>query len=129
MQEKLGDGVAEAPDPIVLTVPYSGRLCLSPEPADGLLGVIGLPDEAGDDVKLWTTVLESTGYPFLNQAAEQALQDLHQKQDSDGSGLEVNTLYQVTVQVEYDSQSCISREALLQSRTAGSEEPEVVPEE
>lgn len=128
VQEKLGDGVAEAPEPIVLTVPYSGRLCLAPEPADGLLGVVGLPDEASDSVKLWTTVLKSTGYPFLNQAAEQALQDL-QQQDTDSSGLDVNTLYQVTVQVEYDSQSCISREALLQSRTAASEEPEVVPEE
>ncbi|MBW4482622.1 MAG: hypothetical protein KME14_08770 [Tildeniella torsiva UHER 1998/13D] len=128
VKEKLGDGVAEAPEPIVLTVPYSGRLCLSPEPADGLLGVVGLPDEASDSVKLWTTVLKSTGYPFLNQAAEQALQDL-QQQETDNSGLDVNTLYQVTVQVEYDSQSCISREALLQSRTAASEEPEAVPEE
>ncbi|MEA5447172.1 hypothetical protein VB780_01230 [Leptolyngbya sp. CCNP1308] len=129
IQEKLGDGVAEAPEPIVLTVPYSGRLCLSPEPADGLLGVVGLPDEASDGVKLWTTVLKSTGYPFLNQAAEQALQNLQQQQEPDGSGLETNTLYQVTVQVEYDSQSCISREALLQSRTAESDESDVVPEE
>jgi hypothetical protein len=128
VKDKLGDGVTEAPEPIVLTVPYSGRLCLSPEPADGLLGVVGLPDEASDNVKLWTTVLKSTGYPFLNQAAEQALQDL-QQQDTDSSGLDVNTLYQVTVEVEYDSQSCISREALLQSRTAAPEEPQAAPEE
>ncbi|MBD2108055.1 hypothetical protein [Nodosilinea sp. FACHB-13] len=122
VQEKLGDTVTEASDPIVLKVPYSGRLCLSPEPADALLGVVGLPGETSDSLELWTTVLKSTGYPFLNQAAEQALQDL-QKQNADGSALAVNTLYQVTVEIEYDDQNCISREALLQSRTAASEEP------
>ncbi|MBD2114696.1 MULTISPECIES: hypothetical protein [Cyanophyceae] len=122
VQEKLGDTVTEASDPIVLKVPYSGRLCLSPEPADALLGVVGLPGETSDSLELWTTVLKSTGYPFLNQAAEQALQDL-QKQNADDSALAVNTLYQVTVEIEYDDQNCISREALLQSRTAASEEP------
>jgi hypothetical protein len=117
VQEKLGDAVAEASEPIVLKIPYSGRLCLSPEPAAGLLGVVGLPGENGDSLELWTTVLKSTGYPFLNQAAEQALQDL-QQQDVGDSALAVNTLYQVTVEVEYDDQNCISREELLQSRTA-----------
>jgi hypothetical protein len=121
VQEKLGDAVTEASEPIVLKVPYSGRLCLSPEPADGLLGVVGLPDETSDSLELWTTVLKSTGYPFLNQAAEQALQDL-QQQNTDDSALAANTLYQVTVEIEYDDQNCISREALLQSRTAASEE-------
>ncbi|MBD1917510.1 MULTISPECIES: hypothetical protein [Cyanophyceae] len=121
VQEKLGDGVTEASDPIVLKVPYSGRLCLSPEPADGLLGVVGLPGETSDSVELWTTVLKSTGYPFLNQAAEQAIQNL-QQQSTDDSALAVNTSYQVTVEVEYDDQNCISREALLQSRTGASEE-------
>lgn len=122
VQEKLGDAVTEASEPIVLKVPYSGRLCLSPEPADGLLGVVGLPGETSDSLELWTTVLKSTGYPFLNQAAEQALQDL-QQQDTDDSVLAANTLYQVNVEIEYDDQNCISREALLQSRTAASEEP------
>ncbi|OKH50088.1 hypothetical protein NIES30_05140 [Phormidium tenue NIES-30] len=121
VQEKLGDGVAEVAEPIVLKVPYSGRLCLSPEPADGLLGVVGLPGETSDSLELWTTVLKSTGYPFLNQAAEQALQNLQQQSDNDT--LAANTLYQVTVEVEYDDQNCISREALLQSRTGASEEP------
>lgn len=121
VQEKLGDGVTEADEPIVLKVPYSGRLCLSPEPADGLLGVVGLPGETSDSLELWTTVLKSTGYPFLNQAAEQALQNLQQQSDNDT--LAANTLYQVTVEVEYDDQNCISREALLQSRTGASEEP------
>ncbi len=122
VQEKLGDAVAEAPEPIVLKVPYSGRLCLSPEPANGLLGVVSLPGETSTSLELWTTVLKSTGYPFLNQAAEQVLQNL-QQQSANDSALAVNTLYQVTVEVEYDDQNCISREALLQSRTGASEEP------
>lgn len=122
VREKLGDAVTEAAEPIVLKVPYSGRLCLSPEPADGMLGVVGLPGESGDNFKLWTTVLKSTGYPFLNQAAEQALQDL-QQQNTNDSALAANTLYQVVVEVEYDDQNCMSREALLQSRTGASEDP------
>lgn len=123
IREKLGDTVAEAPDPLVLQVPYSGRLCLSPEPSDGLLGVVGLPNEESDGLELWTTVLKSTGYPFLNQAAEQALQNL-QQQNTDDSALEANTQYQVVVKINYDSQSCITREALLQSRTTEAENPD-----
>lgn len=128
VQEKLGDGGAEAPEPIVLTVPYSGRLCLSPEPTEGLLGVVGLPNEESDRLELWTTVLKSTGYPFLNQAAEQALQNL-QQQNTDDSALEANTRYQVVVEIDYDSQSCITREALLQSRTTEAEDSDTPTEE
>jgi hypothetical protein len=60
----------------------------------------------------------------LNQAAEQALRGLEQQaREEDGEGgLEPNTLYQVVVNVEYDSETCVSRDALLQSRTA--EEPD-----
>ena len=125
VQEKLGDNVAQAPEPIKIQVPYSGRLCLNPAPTEGLLGVIGLPDDqTSSGLKLWTTVLKSTGYPFLNQAAEQALRGLEQQaREEDGEGgLEPNTLYQVVVNVEYDSETCVSRDALLQSRTA--EEPD-----
>lgn len=116
VKEKLGDTLAEAPEPITLQVPYSGRLCLSPEPTDGLLGLVALPDEEIEGLKLWTSVLKSTGYPFLNQAAEQALQGLQQEDDGESETLEPNLLYQVVVDIEYDSESCISREALLQSR-------------
>ncbi|MFQ4139104.1 hypothetical protein PGN35_022605 [Nodosilinea sp. PGN35] len=128
VQEKLGNAIAEAPEPLELKVPYSGRLCLSPEPTDGLLGVIGLPSEDSDRLQLWTTVLKSTGYPFLNQAAEQALQNLSQPSEN-GNGLEVNTQYQVIVEIDYDSQSCITREALLQSRTTDLEDADAPADE
>jgi len=118
VKDKLGDSVVEAPEPITLQVPYSGRLCLSPEPEEGLLGLVGLPDETNEGLTLWTSVLKSTGYPFLNQAAQQALQGIGQQTDAEDSTLEPNTLYQVVVKVEYDSKTCLSREALLQSRRA-----------
>ena len=117
VKAKLGDTVTEASDALTIEVPYSGRLCLEPEPTDGLVGLVGVPDEASD-LKLWTTVLKSTGYPFLNQAALQALQNLQQQADAEGNPLTANTLYEVVIEVDYDSQTCISREALLQSRTA-----------
>ncbi|MBE9136735.1 hypothetical protein IQ254_05875 [Nodosilinea sp. LEGE 07088] len=133
VQEELGDNLAQAPEPITLKVPYNGRLCLSPEPTDGLLGLIGLPDDETDGLKLWTAVLKSTGYPFLNQAAGQALQELAQpvepQADNESGTLEPNTLYQVVLEVEYDSQSCITREALLQSRTADHDDPNEAPAE
>ncbi|MGG6240254.1 hypothetical protein ACQ4N7_16650 [Nodosilinea sp. AN01ver1] len=123
VKERLGDTVAEAPEPLTIEVPYSGRLCLEPEPTDGLIGVVGVPDEA-DGIKLWTAVLKSTGYPFLNQAAEQALQDLQQQAGEENeSPIDINTRYEVVVEVEYNSQNCLSREALLQSRTAEPEQP------
>ncbi|MBE9157552.1 hypothetical protein IQ265_12055 [Nodosilinea sp. LEGE 06152] len=123
VKDKLGDSVAEAPEPLTIEVPYSGRLCLEPEPTDGLLGVVGIPDEA-DGLKLWTTVLKSTGYPFLNQAAEQALQDLQQRAGAeDEKPIAINTRYEVVVEVDYNNQDCISREALLQSRTAEPAQP------
>lgn len=118
VEAKLGDTVAEAPEPITLEVPYSGRLCLDPQPTDGLLGVVGVPGEE-NGLKLWTAVLKSTGYPFLNQAAEQALQDLQQQATTDDeSPIAINTRYEVVVEIDYNSQDCISHEALLQSRTA-----------
>lgn len=136
VKDKLGDGVVEAPEPITLQVPYSGRLCLSPEPTEGLLGLVAVPAETADETAdetnpgstLWTSVLKSTGYPFLNQAAEQVIQGMNQQADADGNTLEPNTLYQVIVKVEYDSETCVSREALLQSRTAASEEANPQPE-
>lgn len=129
VKAKLGDAVAESPDSLSIEVPYSGRLCLNPEPTDGLLGVVGVPDEA-TGLKLWTTVLKSTGYPFLNEAAKQALQDLQQQEDAEeGNALDANTLYQVVVDINYNSQDCISREELLRSRVDEPEEAKPSPEQ
>ncbi len=123
VKEKLGDSVVQAENPITLEVPYTGRLCLAPEPTEGLLGVVGVPSETGDTLVPWTNVLKSTGYPFLNQLAEQAVRDIGQG-EADGGGLEPNTLYQVVIQIDYDSETCITREALLQSRVAEEDESE-----
>ncbi|WP_156119895.1 hypothetical protein [Leptolyngbya sp. KIOST-1] len=120
VRSKLGDTVAEAPAPLTIEVPYTGRLCLAPEPSNGLIGMVGVPDET-EGLKLWTTVLKSTGYPFLNQAAEQALQDFQQRANRENNSLASNTLYQVVVEINYNSQNCLSREALLQSRTTESD--------
>jgi hypothetical protein len=128
VREKLGGDVAEVEEPIVLPVTTPGRVCLSPEPTDGLLGLVGVPNEAGDGLELFTAVLRSTGYPLLNQRAEQALRGLEQLTDAGEGGLEPNTLYQVVLEVDYDSQNCIRSEALLRSRTAENDAPNA-PEE
>ncbi|WP_155523582.1 hypothetical protein [Nodosilinea nodulosa] len=117
VKAKLGDSVAEAPNSPTIEVPYSGRLCLNPEPTDGLLGVVGVPDES-TGLNFWTTVLKSTGYPFLNEAAQQAVQELQQQEDTEESPLTANTLYQVVVEIGYDKENCVSRETLLHSRTS-----------
>lgn len=128
LREKLGDDVAEVEEPIVLPVTTPGRICMSPEPTDGLLGLVALPNAAGDGLTLVTSVLKSTGYALLNQRAEQALRGLEQQTADEGGALEPNTLYQVVLDVDYDSQTCISREALLQSRTADSDDSEAPAE-
>lgn len=127
VKDKLGDNIVQAESPITLEVPYSGRLCLSPEPTEGLLGVVGLPNETDNTLTPWTAVLKSTGYPFLNQLAEQAVRDIGQG-EADEAGLEPNTLYQVVVKINYDSETCITREALLQSRVAEDDDDESEPE-
>lgn len=118
LRENLGDDIAEVEEPIVLPVTTPGRICMSPEPTNGLLGLVAVPNEAGDGLTLVTSVLKSTGYTLLNQRAEQALRGLEQQTDEEGGALEPNTLYQVVLDVDYDSETCVSREALLQSRTA-----------
>ncbi len=128
LREKLGDDIAEVEEPIVLPVTTPGRICMSPAPTNGLLGLVALPNEAGDGLTLVTSVLKSTGYTLLNQRAEQALRGLEQQTDEAGGALQPNTLYQVVLDVDYDSQTCISREALLQSRTADSDDAEAPAE-
>lgn len=124
VKETLGADVAEVEEPIILPVTTPGRVCLSPEPTDGLLGLVAVPNEAGDGLELFTSVLKSTGYPLLNQRAEQALRGLEQPTDAEEGSLEPNTLYQVVLDVDYDSQTCVRSEALLRSRMADEQEPE-----
>ena len=128
LREKLGDNIAEVEEPIVLPITTPGRICMSPEPTNGLLGLVAVPNEAGDGLTLVTSVLKSTGYTLLNQRAEQALRGLEQQTDEEGGALQPNTLYQVVLDVDYDSETCVSREALLQSRTADSDDSETPAE-
>ncbi|MBD2258471.1 hypothetical protein [Pseudanabaena sp. FACHB-2040] len=90
-------------------ITYEGRVCLSPEPVDGLIGVLVQPDGTlGDDPAL----LKSTGYRFLNEQAASAIAA------SDFPESAAPVAYEITVKVNYDSESCIDREQILKSRGA-----------
>ena len=123
---RLGEDIPQAEDPITMDIPYTQRICLSPEPSQGLLGMAIVPSDSGNSLELSTTLLKSTGYPFLNQAALQSLQDLANSDDA--SALEPGVLYQVQVNVDYDSENCVSSESLLKSRTAAQEDSESAEE-
>jgi hypothetical protein len=58
-------------------------------------------------------VLKSTGYPFLNQTAQQTLQTQIAEA---GVSLDIGALYQAVVKVNYNPDTCIDRNALLKSR-------------
>ena len=77
-------------------------------------------------------MLKSTGYPFLDQEAVFALNDLQASPDTDKSEgalpvLEPAVLYQVQVNVEYDQDSCIDRETLLEEIKANQEASQGTP--
>jgi hypothetical protein len=126
LEERLPGELETAPDPIEMRLSYVQRLCLDPEPEDALLGLLALPTEEGDELELFPQVLKSTGYPFLDQEAVFALNDLKASSDaSDAEAapppLEPAVLYQVQVNVEYDQDSCIDRESLLEEIKANQE--------
>ena len=60
-----------------------------------------------------TTVLKSTGYPFLNQTAIQSLQALAANSETP---LAPGTIYQAVVTVLYDGENCVDTATLLKSR-------------
>jgi hypothetical protein len=126
LEESLPGDLETAPDPIEMRLSYVQRLCLDPEPEDALLGLLALPTETGGELELFPRVLKSTGYPFLDQEAVFALNDLKASPDTDDSEgtrpvLEPAVLYQVQVDVEYDQDSCIDRESLLEEIKANQE--------
>lgn len=112
MAEELGQPELTVAETFAITIPYEQRICLNPSPSEGLLGLTVLPAEDGT-ATLSTTVLRSTGYPFLNTAAQQALQA--QLVESDVV-LEPGALYRAVVQIDYDPENCVSHETLLKSR-------------
>jgi hypothetical protein len=108
--EQLGEAPALAEDTFSVEVPYDLRICLTPEPTDGLLGFVLLPGEEEGTVDISTTVLKSTGYPFLNQSAAQGLQTLAANSETP---LEVGTLYRAVVKVLYSDDDCVTTDAIL----------------
>jgi len=118
VQEHLGQPVTEVAEPLSVEVPYDLRICLTPEPTDGLLGLVALPGEEANTVDLSTAVLKSTGYAFLNQMAEQTLKAQLVEAELP---IEIGQLYQAVVKVNYDAENCIDRNALLKSRVEESE--------
>ncbi|HIK44419.1 MAG TPA: hypothetical protein IGR64_05965 [Leptolyngbyaceae cyanobacterium M65_K2018_010] len=125
VEERLGPTTA-VEEPLTVEVPYDVRICLNPAPIDGILGVVVLPGEDPNTWKLATQVLKSTGYPFLNQAAEQRLQaQVAEAEDP----LEMGALYRAIVRVNYNAENCISRDSLLKSRGAPPATPGTAPQE
>ncbi|NJL44568.1 MAG: hypothetical protein HC922_00060 [Leptolyngbyaceae cyanobacterium SM2_3_12] len=114
--EELQIELVEIEEPLEVTIPYEQGICLTPEPTDGLLGLVAVPGKEPNTLALSTTLLKSTGYAFLNQAAVQALQSLEEPSETGESALQPGALYQVVVKVDYDSENCISGESLLKSR-------------
>jgi hypothetical protein len=113
VEEQLGQPTIAVNDPLTVEVPYDLRICLNPQPTDGLLGLVALPGEDANTIDLSTTVLKSTGYPFLNQTAQQTLQTQIAEA---GVSLDIGALYQAVVKVNYNPDTCIDRNALLKSR-------------
>ncbi len=134
LEERLPGQLDTASEPIEMQVSYVQRPCLDPTPTDALLGLVALPTEAGDDLQLFPRVLKSTGYPFLDQEVVFSLIDLQDQRESSESEakaesseaeaeaeleaalppLEPAVLYQVQVDVDYDQETCIDRESLLE---------------
>lgn len=108
--DKLGEPPAIAEATFAVEVPYDLRVCLRPEPGDGVLGFVLLPGEDANTLNISTTVLKSTGYPFLNQAAAQSLMDLAANSETP---LAPGTLYQAVVTVLYNDENCIATDTLL----------------
>lgn len=114
VKEVLGETpLTAAPDPLTVDIPYDLRICLTPPPTPGLVGLVKLPAEDSDSPEVSTTTLKSTGYPFLNETALEAIKAQAVAADPP---LSVGTLYQVVVNVNYDAKTCVSAETLLKSR-------------
>jgi len=118
LEERLPGQLDRAEDPIEMQLSYVQRLCLDPEPTNARLGLVALPTADGDNLELFPQVLKSTGYPFLDREATFALNDLKQPPETDAEdappALEPAVMYQVNVNVEYDRETCIDRDSLLE---------------
>ena len=88
-----------------LTLDGSFNLCAANPPMNGEIGVLVAPDGTPSD----PTVLRSTGYGYLNQAAIDTLMN------SEFPETETSVRYPFEVIVNYDAESCRSAEEILET--------------
>ncbi|MBW4481110.1 MAG: energy transducer TonB [Tildeniella torsiva UHER 1998/13D] len=108
--ETEGQGLSDTDIPVLgtklapLQVPYAITACLTPAPAEGLVGVI--VDASGQLVKE-PVLLDSTGYTVLDEKAlELALQ--RSFEPTPGSALPNPQAHWLPIQVEYNGANCRS---------------------
>lgn len=108
--EAEGQGLGDSDMPVLgsklapLQVPYPIAACLTPAPAEGLVGVI--VNASGQLVKE-PVLLDSTGYTVLDEKAlELALQQSFEP--NSGSALPNPQAHWLPIQVEYDGANCRS---------------------
>lgn len=85
-----------------------------------------MPGEDPNAPEISTTLLKSTGYPFLNETALEAVKT---KANAADPPLSVGTLYQVVVNINYDNKTCVSAETLLKPRSSSPAPPETASPE
>ena len=74
--------------------------CLTPTPEKGLVGVVVNPD---GEIATEPAILRSSGYGFLNDIALEKIKDYQDFPDED-----IQKLYTINVEVDYDKDACIS---------------------
>lgn len=103
-QEQAKEPDLDVAKTLEVSIPYDGRVCLSPEPVDGLVGVWVKPDGTlGGD----PTLLKSTGYSLLNEEAASAIASIEFPKG------EAPTAYAFDVKIDYADESCLKPEQIL----------------
>lgn len=82
---------------VSISIDSNFKVCKENPPTDGLVGVVVNPDGTKEEIK----VLKSIGYDVLNRQALEAIEQ------ADFGQLATATQYQVTIEVDYDSDGCV----------------------
>ena len=99
------DTVLTDAEPQEISLNADLRLCADNPPTTGQIGLVVAPDGTLTD----TTILRSTGYEYLNQAAIDSLSE------TDFPETDTATRYPITVLVEYDEETCSQPQVLENS--------------
>ena len=103
--EDESDGAVETADTLLELSFDAGRLCAQNPPTNGEMGILVAPDGTPSD----PTILRSTGYGYLNQAAAEALIN------TEFPETEQSVRYPVEIIVNYDDEACKSAEEILET--------------